>query len=77
MSGAAGAPLLEIRDLSVTFRSAGGEVPAVRGIDLTLEPGRILGLVGESCCCNSAAMRALLGLNPRAPPGSRAPTCCS
>jgi ABC-type glutathione transport system ATPase component len=65
VSGAAGAPLLEIRDLSVTFRSAGGEVPAVRGIDLTLEPGRILGLVGESGCGKSAAMRALLGLNPR------------
>jgi peptide/nickel transport system ATP-binding protein len=61
---AAGAPLLEVRDLRVTFRSRTGEVPAVRGIDLTLEAGRILGLVGESGCGKSAAMRALLGLNP-------------
>jgi oligopeptide/dipeptide ABC transporter ATP-binding protein len=62
------APLLEIRDLCVTFRSRQTEVPAVRGIDLTLHPGRILGLVGESGCGKSAAMRALLGLNP---PGTR------
>jgi peptide/nickel transport system ATP-binding protein len=31
--------LLELRDLSVTYRTEGGPVPAVRGVDLVIEPG--------------------------------------
>lgn len=57
-------PLLEVTDLHVTFRPPVGDVHAVRGLDLVLEQGRVLGVVGESGCGKSAAFRALLGLAP-------------
>ena len=42
------APLLEVRGLSVAFRSRHGEVPAVRDVDLVVHPGETVALVGES-----------------------------
>ncbi|MEU3371765.1 ABC transporter ATP-binding protein [Streptomyces sp. NPDC006711] len=53
--------LLEIKDLRVTY--AGG-VAAVRGVDLTIEPGRKLGIAGESGCGKSTLAMALLRLLP-------------
>ena len=38
--------LLELRDLRVTYRSERGDVPAVRGVDLTIERGETVGLAG-------------------------------
>ena len=46
-------PLLDIRDLSITYRSGGGDVRAVRGVDLALHAGSIVGLAGESGCGKS------------------------
>lgn len=44
-----GGPVLEVEDLRVDFASAtGGVVHAVRGIDLTVHQGEIVGIVGES-----------------------------
>ncbi|WP_205814076.1 dipeptide/oligopeptide/nickel ABC transporter permease/ATP-binding protein [Microbacterium sp. K24] len=44
-----GAPVLEVEDLRVDFESTkGGVVHAVRGIDLTVHAGEIVGIVGES-----------------------------
>ncbi len=40
--------LLELDDVSVTYRVAEGEVPAVRGVSLTLDSGAALGVAGES-----------------------------
>ncbi len=55
--------LLEIRDLRVTFLSTGKE--AVRGVDLTIEPGQRLGLVGESGSGKTVTAMALSGLIER------------
>ncbi len=56
--------LLSLRDLHVTFATPTGEVRAVRGVDLEIESGEILGVVGESGCGKSATFRAALGLSP-------------
>jgi len=57
-------PILEVSGLNVVFRGARRPIPAVRGIDLRLEPGEVLGLVGESGSGKSVSMRAALGLLP-------------
>ncbi|WP_066942772.1 ABC transporter ATP-binding protein [Streptomyces lushanensis] len=56
--------LLEIRNLSVTYGSGASAVPAVRGVDLTIGPGRKLGVAGESGCGKSTLALALLRLLP-------------
>ncbi len=57
--------VLELRGLSVAYRSAAGMVPAVRGIDLAVERGEVVGLVGESGCGKSTVATAILRLLPR------------
>ncbi len=58
-------PLLKVDGLNVWFRRRdGGEVHAVRGIDLTLAAGERLGLVGESGCGKTTSILALMGLLP-------------
>ena len=58
-------PVLEISGLEVTFQTETGPVHAVRGVDLTVEEGGVLGVVGESGCGKSVTMLAALGLLPR------------
>ena len=41
-------PVLDIRDLSIVYRTPGGDVRAVHEVNLALSPGEIVGLVGES-----------------------------
>jgi oligopeptide/dipeptide ABC transporter ATP-binding protein len=57
--------LLQVEDLHVWFElPGGGELHAVQGVDLTLEPAQRLGLVGESGCGKSTTVLALMGLLP-------------
>jgi oligopeptide/dipeptide ABC transporter ATP-binding protein len=59
------APLLQVEGLHVWFDLAdGGELHAVQGVDLSLEPGERLGLVGESGCGKTTTALAILGLLP-------------
>ena len=59
-----GPPLVEIRDLRVSFRVSDGEVEAVRGIDLDIRRGEVLGVIGESGSGKTVSMTALLRLLP-------------
>ncbi len=59
---AAGEPVLEIRDLHVTFPTEDGPVYAVRGNDLVVHAGEVLGVVGESGSGKSVTMLAVMGL---------------
>lgn len=53
-------PLLEVTDLKIHFFTDEGVVKAVDGVDMTIERGRTLCLVGESGCGKSVASRAFL-----------------
>ncbi len=57
--------VLELQDLHVTYRTDGGAVPAVRGVNLKLEVGETVGLAGESGCGKSTIASAVLRLLPR------------
>ena len=57
--------VLELQDLHVTYRAHGASVPAVRGVNLTLEAGETVGLAGESGCGKSTIASAVLRLLPK------------
>jgi oligopeptide/dipeptide ABC transporter ATP-binding protein len=58
-------PLLRIRDLRVSIDTDDGIASILDGVDLTLERGRILGVVGESGCGKSTLIRTIMGILPR------------
>ena len=55
--------VLSLRELSVTYRTKGGDVPAVRGVNLEIQKGEVLGLAGESGCGKSTIAGAILRLH--------------
>lgn len=60
--------LLEVKGLEVQFKTDDGVVRAVNGIDLRLEAGETLGLVGETGAGKTTTARSIIGLVPT-PPG--------
>lgn len=60
------APVLQIRDLSITYvPKFGSKVPAVRNLSLSVSPGEIHGLVGESGCGKSTVAFAAVNYLPK------------
>ena len=58
-------PVLEITDLSTHIKLTKSVVQAVGNVDLTIEPGESLGLVGESGCGKSMTGLSVMGLLPQ------------
>lgn len=58
-------PLLDVRDLSVAFDTDEGMVAVIDQVNLHLERGETLGVVGESGCGKSVTALAIMGLLPQ------------
>jgi oligopeptide/dipeptide ABC transporter ATP-binding protein len=56
------APLLDIQDLRVAFHAESGIVPVLNGVNLALDAGETLGIVGESSSGKTVLVKAALGL---------------
>ncbi len=56
--------LLEIENLSVGFKTAGGQLLAVDGVSFSVDTREVLAIVGESGSGKSVAMLAVMGLLP-------------
>jgi peptide/nickel transport system ATP-binding protein len=65
MSDAAARLVLDIADLHVAIRGGARPVPLLRGVGLTIAPGEVRGLVGESGAGKSMIARSIFGLLPR------------
>jgi peptide/nickel transport system ATP-binding protein len=56
--------VLSLQDVRITYQTRGGGVPAVRGVDLEVAKGEVVGLAGESGCGKSTIAGAILRLLP-------------
>ncbi|MGH7653963.1 MAG: ABC transporter ATP-binding protein [Gemmatimonadaceae bacterium] len=55
-----GSPLLDVRDLTVSYATGGGETRAVDGVSFAVHAGETVALVGESGCGKSSIAYALM-----------------
>lgn len=62
------APLLDVEDLHVEFRTRAGTVHAVNGVSYHVDPGETLAILGESGCGKTVSAHAVLGVLD-SPPG--------
>ncbi len=56
--------LLSVENLSLGFAIESGVAPVLDGVNLAIQPGQVLGLVGESGCGKTTLARAILGVLP-------------
>ncbi|AZA12095.1 dipeptide/oligopeptide/nickel ABC transporter permease/ATP-binding protein [Corynebacterium gerontici] len=59
------APILQVKDLSIAFPDAHGDVNIVDRVSFDVAPGQTMGLVGESGCGKSLISMAIMGLLPK------------
>jgi peptide/nickel transport system ATP-binding protein len=59
------AELLSMRDLRVAYQTQEGPLPAVRGVDLVVREGEVVGVAGESGCGKSTLVSTVLRLQPK------------
>ncbi len=57
-------PLLEMKDVRISFTTSTGVVEAVRGVNMTIYPGQSVAIVGESGSGKSTTAMSILGLLP-------------
>lgn len=55
-------PLIEVKNLTVSYYTYAGEVQSVRGIDFEIPEGKTVSIVGESGCGKSVTAKSLMGL---------------
>lgn len=60
--------LLKVEDLSVEYHTVDGTVQAVRNVSLNVEPGKVLGLVGETGAGKTTTVKTIIGILQQ-PPG--------
>ena len=53
-------PILEVKNLRVSYHTYAGEVKAVRGVQFSLEKGQALAIVGESGCGKTTCGRTMM-----------------
>ena len=63
-AGACAQTLLDVRALSVAFKTSDGELPVTRNISFSVTPGERVGIVGESGCGKTVTGLSLLRLLP-------------
>lgn len=56
--------VLELKNLAISFETSKGEVEAVRGVDLCVQEGEILCIVGESGCGKTVMCQSVMHLLP-------------
>lgn len=59
--------LLEIRDLRLNYKAYGGALKVLNGVNLYVNPGEKVGLVGETGCGKTSTMKAVLRVLPQPP----------
>jgi len=57
--------LLEMKDLTTSFKTSEGKVTAVHHVDMTIKRGKVLGVVGESGCGKSVTSLSIMRLLPK------------
>ncbi len=60
-------PLLDMRDLCIEFHTHNGVIKAIKNLNITIQEGETLAMVGESGCGKSITAHSIMGLLPSPP----------